>query len=165
MEKTPKHCCLDYPNSQRAREGVWWDKHSSNRDVHVEHTKGMEAHKYFRKSCCHRIECFVANFLAAFIWRRPLISTTLTTPTHRRLERVSDEKSTQVIVWMINKWRVKINQGEVYNIRNLRGIGGRGGGEEIERERLLQSENRLVIKLIRNIQKLISSNHADDGSL
>ena len=61
-------------------------------------------------------------------------STTLATPTHRSRERVSDETSTQVIVWMINKWRVKINQGEVYNIRNLRGIGG--GGEEIERERL-----------------------------
>ena len=27
MEKTPKQCCLGYPNSQRAKEGVWWDKH------------------------------------------------------------------------------------------------------------------------------------------
>ena len=61
-------------------------------------------------------------------------NTTLATPTHRRLERVSDETSTQVIVWMINKWRVKINQGEVYNIRNLRGIGGRGG-EKKSREK------------------------------
>jgi len=42
------------------------------------------------------------------MWRRPLNSATLTAPTHRRTERVSDGTSIQVVVWMINKWRAKI---------------------------------------------------------
>ena len=71
--------------------------------MHYKHTGGMEAQKYLRKSYCHRIECFAANFLATFMWRRPLNSAALTTPSHRGLERVSDGTSTQVIVWMINK--------------------------------------------------------------
>ena len=37
---------------------------------------------------------------------------------------MSDGTSTQVIAWMINKWRAKINQGEIYNIRHPRGKGG-----------------------------------------
>ena len=39
------------------------------------------------------------------------------------------------------------------------------GGGEIKKETLYQLENRLVIKLIRNIQELISSNRAKDDSL
>ena len=30
-------------------------------------TRGMEAQKYLRESCYHRIECSVANFLAALM--------------------------------------------------------------------------------------------------
>ena len=37
------------------------------RDVHRERTGRVEARKYLRKSCCHRIECFAANFLATFM--------------------------------------------------------------------------------------------------
>ena len=29
VEKTSKQCYLGYRNSQRAREGDWWDKYSS----------------------------------------------------------------------------------------------------------------------------------------
>ena len=48
------------------------------------------------------------------MWRRPLNSVTLATATHRELERVFDGTSTQVEIWMINKWRVKIIQREIY---------------------------------------------------
>ena len=30
VEKTLEQCCLGHPNSQRAREGVRWDKYSSS---------------------------------------------------------------------------------------------------------------------------------------
>ena len=71
-----------------------------------------------RESCYHRIECFAVNFLAALIWRRPLNSAVLTAPTHRGPKKVSDGTSIQVVVWMINKWRAKIVQRELYNVRD-----------------------------------------------
>ena len=48
------------------------------------------------------------------MWRIPLNNVTLTTATHKELERVSDGTSTQVEFRMINKWRVKIIQREIY---------------------------------------------------
>ena len=65
--------------------------------MHYKHTGGMEIQKYLRKSYCHRIECFAANFLAAFMWRRSLNSAVLVAPTHRGPVRVSDGTSTQVV--------------------------------------------------------------------
>ena len=44
-----------------------------------------------------------ANFLAAFMWRRPMNNAILAAPTHKRPEKVSDGISTQVVGWMINK--------------------------------------------------------------
>ena len=78
----------------------------------------MGARKYLNKSCCHRIECPAANFLATFMWRRPLNSAALATTTHRKSERVSDETNTQIVAQMINKYRIKIVQKELYNVRN-----------------------------------------------
>ena len=86
--------------------------------MHYERAGGMGAMKYIRKSYCHRIECSTTNFLAAFMWRRPLNSTALATPTHRGLEGVFDGISTQVVPWMINKWRAKIIEREIYNVRD-----------------------------------------------
>ena len=68
----------------------------------------MEAEKYLRKSYYHRIKCFAANSHTAFMWRRPLNSTTLVTPTHKGPVRVSDGTSTQVVAWTTDKWRVRI---------------------------------------------------------
>ena len=68
----------------------------------------MEARKYPGKSCYHHIEYSVANSLTAFMWRRPLNSAALVAPTHKRLMRVSDGTSTQVVAWMISKWTAKI---------------------------------------------------------
>ena len=78
----------------------------------------MRDRKYLRKSCCHRIECPAANFLAAFMQRKSLNSATLTIITHRRPERVSDGTSTQVVAQMTNKYKIKIVQKELYNVRD-----------------------------------------------
>ena len=91
---------------------------SIERDVHHECTGGVEARKCPRKNCCHRIECPTANFLTAFIWKRPLNSAALATITYRRLKGVSDETGTQVETQMINKCRIKITQKELYNVRD-----------------------------------------------
>ena len=90
----------------------------TERDVHHEYTRRVEARKYLRKSCCHSIECPAANFLAVFMWRRPLNSTVLATTTHKRPKRVYDGTSTQVVAQMINKCRIKIVQKELYNVRD-----------------------------------------------
>ena len=84
--------------------------------VNIRDELGVE--KYLRKSCCYRIECPAANFLAAFMWRRLLNSAVLATITHKRPERVSDGTSTQVVAQMINKCRIKMVQKELYNVRD-----------------------------------------------
>ena len=78
-----------YPNNQGDLPGS-----SSDRDVPHKRTKRMGTPKYLRESCYHHIECYVTNFLAAFMWRRPLNSAVLTIPTHKGPERVFDETST-----------------------------------------------------------------------
>ena len=69
---------------------------SGDKDVHHKRIRMRGTQKYLRESCYHRIECTVATFLAAFMLRRPLNSTVLTTTTHRKPERVSDKTDTQV---------------------------------------------------------------------
>ena len=91
---------------------------SIDKDVHHEHTKRRGTKKYLRESCYHRIECTAATFLATFMWRRLLNSATLATPTHRGPERVFDGTSTEVMPWMVNNWRVKIIEKEIYNVRD-----------------------------------------------
>ena len=86
--------------------------------MHHERTGRVEVRKYLKKNCCHRIECPAANFLAASMWRRPLNSDILTSTIHRKPERVSDETNTQIVAQMINKYRIKIVQKELYNVRN-----------------------------------------------
>ena len=86
--------------------------------MHREHTRRMEARKYLRKSYYHLIECLIANFLATFIWRRPLNSAALATTTHRTSEKVSNRTSTQVVAQMTNKCRIKIVHEELYNVRD-----------------------------------------------
>ena len=86
--------------------------------MHREHTGRVETMKYLRKSYCHRIECLIANFLVAFMWRRPLNSAALATITHRKPERVFYGTNTQVVAQMINKCKIKIVQKELYNVRD-----------------------------------------------
>ena len=40
---------------------------SIDRDMNYERTRGMEAHKYLKESCYHRIECSVTNSLVALM--------------------------------------------------------------------------------------------------
>ena len=91
-------------------------RNSINKDMHCERTGQMGAKKYLRKNCYHCIECFTTNSLTAFMWRRPLNSVVLVAPIHRELVGVSDGTSTQVVAWMIDKWRAKIIQREIYNV-------------------------------------------------
>ena len=93
-------------------------KNSSDRDMHHEHTRRRGTQKYLKESCYHCSECTATTFLAAFIWRRPLNSVALTTTTHRKPKRVSNGTSTQVRAQMINKWRIKMVQRELYNVRD-----------------------------------------------
>ena len=78
----------------------------------------MGIQKYLRKSYYHRIECITATLLTVFMWRRPLNSTTLAATTNRKPKRVSDGTSTLVKAQMINKYKVKMVQGELYNVRD-----------------------------------------------
>ena len=52
------------------------------------------------------------------MWRRPLNSAALATTTHRKAEKVSNETGTQVRDQMINKCRIKMDQKELYNVRD-----------------------------------------------
>ena len=42
-------------------------ENSIDKDMHREHTGQMGAMKYLKESCCHRIECSVANSLVALM--------------------------------------------------------------------------------------------------
>ena len=83
-----------------------------------EHTRRKKTQKYLRENCHHRIKCTAATFLSAFMWRRPLNSTTLATTTHRKPKRVSDGTGTQVKAQMINKYRMKMVQRDIYNVKD-----------------------------------------------
>ena len=76
----------------------------------------MEVEKYLRKSCCHRIECSVANSLAAFMWRRPLNSVVLAAATHKGLKEVSDGMGAQGEALMINKCKAQMVRKGLYNV-------------------------------------------------
>ena len=86
--------------------------------MNEEHTRRRGTQKYLRESYYHRIECTAATFLAAFMWRRPLNSVVLATTTHRKPKRVSDGIGTQIRAQMTNKYRIKMVQRELYNVRD-----------------------------------------------
>ena len=91
---------------------------SSNKDMHHERIRMKETQKYLVERCYYHIECIATTFLATFMWRRPLNSATLTTATHNRPKRVSYETDTQVRDQMVNKYRIRIVQRELYNVRD-----------------------------------------------
>ena len=82
-----------------------------------EHRRREDTQKYLRKSYYHRIKCTVTTFLATFMWRRHLNSEALAT-THKKLREVSDGISIQVISQTIDKYRVKMIQRKLYNVKN-----------------------------------------------
>ena len=108
-----KHGSNVYPKVQGNLPGS-----SNDRGVYLKCTRRLGAQKYLRKSCCHSIECSTANFLAAFMWRRPLNNSVLAFPTHKGPKRVSDGTSIQVVTQMTNKCKTKIFQRRLYSMRN-----------------------------------------------
>jgi len=120
---------------------------STENDVHYECTGRMGARKYLRKSCCHRIKCLVANFLAPFMWRRPLNSVALATTIYRKLKRVSNGTNTKIVPQMINKCRIKIVQVELYK----RGDPPWIGDWEKREKKTVVSRTDFIIKSERNI--------------
>ena len=84
--------------------------------MNVQDKMGFE--KYLRKNCYHCIECSAANSLIEFMWRKPLNNVALVTLTHKEPIRVFDGTSIQVVAWTIDKWRAKIIQMEIYNVRD-----------------------------------------------
>ena len=72
-------------------------RNATERDVQYERTGRRGAQKYLRENCYHRIKFSATNFLTALMWRKPLNSVVLTTPTQRGSNEVSDETSTQVV--------------------------------------------------------------------
>ena len=60
----------------------------------------------------------------------------LVAATHRGFGKVAGGTSTRVMTYMINRWRVKIDWKEVYNVRDLPRMGmaeERAGGEKNEK--------------------------------
>ena len=57
-------------------------------------------------------------------------SAALVTATHRGFRKVTDGTSTRVMTCMINRWRVKIDWKEVYNVRDPPRIGDHTKREE-----------------------------------
>ena len=129
-------------------------RNSFDRDVHHEHTKRRGTQKYLKESCYHRIECTVATFLAAFIWRRLLNSAILAITTHRKPERVSDGTNTQVRTQMTNKCSIKMIWRELYNVRDFPW----GGNRKLEREHC-SNLNCFCIQLWSIYKSLTSSNY------
>ena len=83
------------------------------------------------------------------MWRRPLNSTVLVAATHKRLGRASDGTSIRVVAYIINKWRARISQKRIYNVRDPLGMGHR----EIYRENIIAIRIEIVSKFKGNILK------------
>ena len=66
------------------------------------------------------------NILAALMRKWPLNSAALVAATHRGFGKVADGTCTRVMTCMINRWRVKIDWKEVYNVRDPPRIKDRG---------------------------------------
>ena len=71
--------------------------------------------------CTHNY-CTSPNPLAALMWRRPLNNAILFVATHRRLGMASDGTDVQVVVCIINKWKVRIRKWGIYNVRDPLGV-------------------------------------------
>ena len=91
---------------------------SGDKGMPQENTRFKETQKYLRENCYHCIKCITTTFLAAFMWRGPLNSVTLTTTTHKRSERVFDGMGTQVAVQMIDKCKIKMIQRGIHKMRD-----------------------------------------------
>ena len=65
----------------------------------------------------------LTNVLATLMRKGPPNSAALVAATHKGFEEVADGTSTRVMTCTINRWRVKIDWKEVYNVRDLPRMG------------------------------------------
>ena len=119
---------------------------SNDKNVYHKRIRMMRTQKYLRESCYHRIECTVATFLAAFMLRRPLNSASLATTTHKKPEKVSNGTDTQVRAQMINKYRIKMVQRELYNVRD-----SPWGEDRKNKEIILQQSKLYLYQIVINL--------------
>ena len=75
------------------------------------------------------------NVLVALMRKEPPNSAALVAATHRGFREVADGMSTRVMTCTINRWRVKIDWKEVYNVRDPPRMGDHGKRAERERKR------------------------------
>ena len=93
--------------------------------MHHERTGQMGTVKYLRESCCHRIECSVANSLAALMRKWYLNSTFQSYSYSQRFQEGTDGTriNTKNLTYM---WRVKMKESREYKIEGRprwKGIG------------------------------------------
>ena len=74
------------------------------------------------------------NALAALMMKGPLNSMALVVATHRGFGKVADGTSIRVMTCTLNKWRVKIDWKEVYNVRDPSRMGDREKRAEREKK-------------------------------
>ena len=82
---------------------------SIDNDMHYECTGQMGAVKYLRKSCYHRIKCFVANSLTALMRKLYLNSTFYPYSYSQRLQESADGIMINISNLMYT-WRVEIKE-------------------------------------------------------
>ena len=75
------------------------------------------------------------NVLAALMRKEPLNSAALVAATHRGFGKVADGTSTRVMTYTIDRWKVKIDWKEVYNVRDPPRMGDHEKRAERERKR------------------------------
>ena len=76
------------------------------------------------------------------MWRRPFNRIALAAATHKGFGNVFDGTCTQVVAWMINKWRVSIIWRELYNVRDPPWRGDR----KIYKENTVATRTEIVSK-------------------
>ena len=81
-------------------------------------------------------------------------SAILVATTHRRLGRMSDGTSTQVMACIINRWMAKISQKMLYNVRDP---SGRRESSSENLKNTVTQRIEIVIKSKKNILKNYSS--------
>ena len=73
------------------------------------------------------------NVLATLMRKGPPNSAALVAATHRGFREMADRTSTRVMTCTINRWRVKIDWKEVYNVKDPPRMGDHG--KRVEREK------------------------------
>ena len=90
----------------------------------------------------------LTKYLRRIFVEKILKSVVLVAATHRRLGRAFDGISTRVVACLINKWRAKISQRRLYNVRDH----PRAKGVHLKNlKKIVTQRTEIVIKFKKNI--------------